>query len=575
MLSENYGEILKTVQASLNHTGCYELMLNKQKIISEFLTAKGIITPEQLQQAKLLQMRTHECIDNVFRKLNIFFDEHLGDLIIAEQGLTFYDPFEASLDLVVFDSIDPFFFHRFRIVPLYRELDKLTVVVDNPLNFLSLEYFSEIFGSDISAELVRSQHLDELLKKHYPVAYEEITDSSVDESVTLEAVDEVPVVQLVSMLISDAYRRRASDIHIEPMQDSLRIRYRIDGLLQQVQSPVKKLQSAVSSRIKLMAGMNIAEKRLPQDGRIRTIVDNREFDLRVSTLASHYGESLVLRILDRRIMNPEELGFSEKQLNMFKNITNLPNGIILVTGPTGSGKSTTLYAILSSINRSQRKILTVEDPVEYQISGINQVQVKPHIGLSFARVLRSMLRQAPDIIMVGEIRDMETAGISVQSALTGHLIFSTLHTNDASSAISRLIDMGIKPYLVAATLRAVLAQRLIRLLCSHCKEAYEAPKDESRILEIEKQNSVQFLYRAKGCSQCAHTGYLGRSGIFELLVFNDEIRNLIHKNKASTEIREKARACGMMTLKEHATQKVLEGITSFHELVRVTQSDVD
>ncbi|MFH2137154.1 MAG: GspE/PulE family protein [Candidatus Omnitrophota bacterium] len=552
-------------------------MLNKQKIISEFLTAKGIITIDQLQQVKQLQDRTQESIKSVFKKLNIFCDNQLGNLIIEELGLSFIDPFTFTFKPAMLELTESFFANRFRVMPLDIQGDELTIALDNPLNFILLEYFSKVLGCKINGEMIRVEAMDELLKKYYPIASEDMVAPSPEETTDSEGhiADDAPVVQLVSMLISDAYRRRASDIHIEPLQETLRIRYRIDGVLQQVQSPVKKLQASVASRIKLMAGMNIAEKRLPQDGRIRTIVDNREFDLRVSTLPSHYGESVVLRILDKRVMNVEELGFSDLQQEVFKNIANFPNGIILVTGPTGSGKSTTLYAVLSSINRAQRKILTVEDPVEYQISGINQVQVKPTIGLSFAMVLRSMLRQAPDIIMVGEIRDLETASISVQSALTGHLIFSTLHTNDASSAITRLVDMGIKPYLAAATLRAVLAQRLIRLLCPHCKEAYNPPKDEVKILEIDLTDKDVVLYRAKGCSQCSHSGYLGRTGIFELLVFDDDIRQLTHKRFPSTKIRERARSRGMITLKEHATEKVLSGLTSFQELVRVTQSDVD
>ncbi|MCP4650244.1 MAG: type II/IV secretion system protein [PVC group bacterium] len=553
-------------------------MLNKQKIISEFLTAKGILSLDQLKQARQMQARTQQNINSIFKKLDVFCDENLGGLIVEELGLSAVDPSTFSLDPQLLDILDPFFANRFGVVPLQLEGGVLTIAFDNPLNFLSLEYFSQTLKYALNAELIKSDAMEELLKKYYPIAYEDISavdpsENADEENGTTE--DDAPVIQLVSMLISDAYRKRASDIHVEPMRDILRIRYRIDGILQQVQSPVKKLQASVISRVKLMAGMNIAEKRLPQDGRIRTVVDNREFDLRVSTLPSHYGESVVLRILDRRVMKVNELGFSPAQIEKFKSITDFPNGIILVTGPTGSGKSTTLYAVLSSVNRSQRKILTVEDPVEYQISGINQVQVKPKIGLSFAKVLRSMLRQAPDIIMVGEIRDLETANISVQSALTGHLIFSTLHTNDASSAITRLIDMGIKPYLVAATIRAILAQRLIRLLCPNCKELYSPPKDELKILELSEEEAKKRFYRPKGCPKCAHTGYLGRSGIFELLVINEEIRQMTHKRLPSTEIREKARSMGMMTLKEHAVNKVLEGLTSFQEVVRVTQSDVD
>ncbi len=549
-------------------------MLNRQKILSELLAAKGIVNKDNISEAQQDQRHTQEPITAVLEKLGVFLDENINELIRLELGL-------ETIDLGVYTPseglrarISPFFANRFRILPLAMEGEVLVVALDQPLNLLSLNYFSEILGTALDVKLISSGRMDQLLEKYYPMSdHVVVSPMTSGEPAETAEEDEAPVIQLVNTIITDAYQKRASDIHIEPMNEKLRIRYRIDGLLREVQSPDKKLQSALLSRVKLMAGMNIAEKRLPQDGRIRTTVDNKEFDLRISTLPAHFGESVVLRILDRRVLTLEDLGFGENQCAAFQNIANLPNGIILVTGPTGSGKSTTLYAVLNSADRSRKKILTVEDPVEYQISGINQVQVKTKVGLSFARVLRSMLRQAPDIIMVGEIRDLETARISVQSALTGHLIFSTLHTNDASSAIARLVDMGIKPYLVAATLRAVLAQRLIRLLCPHCKQAYPAPKDELKILEQEGREIT--LYQSKGCPRCSFTGYLGRTGIFELLVLDDELRDLIHKHVPSSHLREKARGKGMITLKEHAIEKVLDGITTFKELVRITQSDVD
>ncbi|MFH2145514.1 MAG: ATPase, T2SS/T4P/T4SS family [Candidatus Omnitrophota bacterium] len=552
-------------------------MLDKKKVIAEFLTAKGLITPLQLDQAKKIQEKTQDSIENILRKFNIVCDETLNNLIVEQLSLNVLKLGVLDLDIELLERINSFFANRFRIFPLKFEKDTLFVAFDNPLNFLSLEYFSEILNANIEAELIDRQKMDEYLERYYPRTDRDIF-SSLPEKFEEEsdlADEEAPVIQLVSMLISDAYQKRASDIHVEPMNDELRIRYRIDGLLQKMQSPQKNLQASIISRIKLMAGMDIAEHRLPQDGRIRTVVDAKEFDLRVSTMPAHYGESLVLRILDCRVMRIEEIGFSDKQREAFENIVNLPNGIILVTGPTGSGKSTTLYAVLGTMDRARRKILTVEDPVEYQISGINQVQVKPLIGLNFARVLRSMLRQAPDIIMVGEIRDLETASISVQSALTGHLIFSTLHTNDAPSAVARLVDMGVKPYLVAATLRAVLAQRLIRLLCPFCKEAYRPPKDELRILELDLRNSGLTFYRAVGCSRCVNTGYFGRTGIFELLVVDDNIRQLIHEHLPSSIIREEAIKKGMLILKQHATQKVMEGLTTFQEVMRITQTEID
>lgn len=539
--------------------------------------AKGIVNFKQLQEAKLTQKRTQERIEVILKNVSDIFNENLSDLIIEELGLSLVDGVKFPLNTELLETVNSFLANRFHIFPLKLEDDKLILGFDNPLNFLSLEFFSEILGFKVKGELISKGQMNVLLNEHYPVEIEKISQSnnSQDQEDILPE-DEAPVIQLVSMLITDAYQKRASDIHIEPMYDKLRIRYRVDGLLAAVQSPEKRLQAALISRVKLMAGMNIAEKRLPQDGRIRTVVNNREFDLRVSTLPGHYGESLVLRILDRRIINIEEVGFSQSQLESFRKVTSMPNGIVLVTGPTGSGKSTTLYAVLNSIDRSKKKILTVEDPVEYQMNGINQVQVRTKIGLSFSRVLRSMLRQAPDVIMVGEIRDLETAQISVQSALTGHLIFSTLHTNDAPSAITRLIDMGIQSYLTAATVQAVLAQRLIRLLCPECKQAYRPPKDEIKILEVDADKIDKYkFYQAKGCSRCSFTGYKGRTGIFELLVLDEQIRALAHEHVSNTVIREAAREKGMITLKEHAKEKVLAGLTTFQEAVRVTQSDID
>ncbi|MCG2712181.1 MAG: Flp pilus assembly complex ATPase component TadA, partial [Candidatus Omnitrophica bacterium] len=351
-------------------------MPNRQKFISEFLIAKGIVNFKQLQQAKLTQKRTQECIEIILKNVSDIFNENLSDLIIEELGLSFVDGANFLQSRELLETVNSFLANRFRIFPLNLEDDMLTLGFDNPLNFLSLEFFSDILGYTVKGELISAEQMEALLLKHYPVEKEKI--AQVDNTQAQEDIlpeDEAPVIQLVSMLISDAYQKRASDIHIEPMYDKLRIRYRVDGLLAAVQSPEKRLQAALISRVKLMAGMNIAEKRLPQDGRIRTVVNNREFDLRVSTLPGHYGESVVPRILDRRIINIEEVGFSQSQLEAFKKISNLPNGIILVTGPTGSGKSTTLYAVLNSIDRSRKKILTVEDPVEYQINGINQVQV--------------------------------------------------------------------------------------------------------------------------------------------------------------------------------------------------------
>jgi general secretion pathway protein E len=384
---------------------------------------------------------------------------------------------------------------------------------------------------------------------------------------------EAPIIKLVNLFITRAIESRASDIHIEPFEDEMKVRYRIDGVLHDIESTPKRLQGAIVSRIKIMSKLNIAERRLPQDGRIRLKVDEREIDLRVSTIPVLYGESVVMRILHKEgiVIDLDLLGFLPGTLSNFNNLIKKPNGIILVTGPTGSGKTTTLYGALDKINSPDKKIITVEDPVEYQLKGVNQIQVKPQIGLNFANTLRHIVRQDPDIIMIGEIRDIETAEIAIQSALTGHLVFSTLHTNDAPSAITRLLDMGVENFLLSSTIRGILAQRLVRIICPSCKEV-----DSSLLADKEGQKLISIgsdipLYLGKGCEKCAFTGYYGRMGIFELLLVDDDLRKLILKNADSNQIRKSARQHGMITLLEDGAEKIKKGITTLSEIFRVTQ----
>jgi len=379
-----------------------------------------------------------------------------------------------------------------------------------------------------------------------------------------------PVIRLVNLLIQRAVETGASDIHIEPFEDDLTVRYRIDGILHHVESPPKKMQAAVSSRIKIMARLNIAEKRLPQDGRIRTRIGGKDIDMRVSTIPTVYGESIVMRILDRGavVIDLNTLGFPEKELGGFNGMISKPYGMLLVTGPTGSGKTTTLYAALDKINTPDKKIITIEDPVEYQMKGINQIQVRPQIGLTFQNGLRSIVRQDPDIIMVGEIRDVETAEISIQAALTGHMVFSTVHTNDSAGAITRLLDMGVEHYLISSALVGALAQRLVRILCPKCKKAYTPTETEAAMV------GSAAVYRETGCRDCANTGYKGRIGIYELLTVNDAVRNLILQKTGAQTIKERARGDGMKTLREDGWAKVRHGITSVSEVVRVTAEEV-
>ncbi len=391
----------------------------------------------------------------------------------------------------------------------------------------------------------------------------------------MDLTEEAPIIRLLNALLMEAVKEKASDIHVEPYEKGLDVRFRVDGMLRKVLSPPRIIQEALVSRIKILAGLDIAEKRLPQDGRIKLLVGGKDIDIRVSIIPTALGERAVLRLLDRRagVLSLEMLGLSNETLTAFKDSLSRQNGIILVTGPTGSGKTTTLYAALLRLNTEERNIITVEDPVEYQLSGIGQMQVNPKIGLTFAAGLRSILRQDPDIMMVGEIRDLETAEIAVHASLTGHLVLSTLHTNDAPSALTRLIDMGIEPFLVASSLVCVLAQRLIRVICPHCRESYPPSKQEIDYLGVEPHPSV--LYRGKGCEKCLSKGYLGRTGLYEFLEITPEIRTMIVERKDAQAIKSAAMKSGFITLQKNAAEKIIKGITTIEEVLRVTQKDSD
>jgi len=390
--------------------------------------------------------------------------------------------------------------------------------------------------------------------------------------------DDAPVIRFVSRVITEASKMRASDIHLEPMERTFRIRYRIDGALQQMDSPSKRLQASILSRVKIMSNMKISEKRIPQDGRIQIKVHGRDLDLRVSSVPTNHGESIVMRILDKTNLSLglPQLGFLSDDQNKFERLISLPDGVLLVTGPTGSGKTTTLYACLGQINLPDRKIITVEDPVEYQMSGINQVQVNRDVGLDFSSALRSILRQAPNIVMIGEIRDHETADIAMEAALTGHLVFSTLHTNDAPSAVTRLLDIGVKPFLVASALRAAMAQRLVRCICGNCRHEYVPTEREIKMLgHIGKSVAGTQMFKGKGCPICSNNGYKGRKGIFEIFLIDDTIQKLIFDHAPATTLRARAREMGMRTLREDGLLKVASGMTSLEEVLRATMGDAD
>ena len=517
-------------------------------------------------------------MSKILVRLGYVSSENVGNTLIPQIGILPITIDIRSIESSVADILTSQAANSHRIIPLKIENNTLFIATDDPLNFLADAFFAKLTRKNIDMVLVQQQDLDKALAELYASKQKEIVSHDIskmsEEIKDVKADDDAPVIKLVNMVIEEAVRRRASDVHVEPLENKFRIRYRIDGILHEIPGPPKRLQGSIISRLKIMAGMDIAEKRLPQDGRIKIILGNKELDLRVSTLPAIHGESVVMRILDKSsfLVGIEDMGFLPDNRKDFEKLVNLPNGMILVTGPTGSGKTTTLYATLSHINQKERKVITIEDPVEYQLEGINQVQVKPQINLTFANGLRSMLRQAPDIIMVGEIRDLETAEIAVQSALTGHLILSTLHTNDAAGAVTRLVDMGLKPYLVASTVQGVMAQRLVRTICPACREPYKPTEEEMTLLSITKiQHEEVELYKGKGCTDCNNTGYKGRMGIFELLVMDDSIRELILENMPSTQICSKARECGMRTLKEDGMEKVKTGYTTIEEVLRVTQ----
>ncbi|MGD0060420.1 MAG: type II secretion system ATPase GspE [Verrucomicrobiia bacterium] len=484
---------------------------------------------------------------------------------------------------------------RYKVVPVYKHDNTITVAISDPLDVDTVDSLRYILRMNVEPVVAAKNDIEASIARYYGSAddtvenmLQEITEGEIDlgltgDKATETKIDDVvetdadaPIIKLVGLVIMEAFRNRASDIHIEPLEKRLRVRYRIDGMLHEVDNPPKRLQAAIISRLKIMSNMSIAEKRVPQDGRIQLPVMGRTIDLRVSCLPTNHGESIVMRILDKTslLLGLGDLGFFSDDQSTMAKIISMPDGVFLVTGPTGSGKTTTLYACLNDINKPDRKIITVEDPVEYQLNGINQVQVNADINLTFAAALRSILRQAPNIVMIGEIRDLETANIAVQAALTGHLVFSTLHTNDAPSAVARIVDMGVKPFLVASAVRAIMAQRLIRKVCAKCRQPYTPSEYEMKTLKLnpdEMKNAT--IVRGTGCNECSRTGYRGRMGIYEIFQVNDDVRRLIYEKVPSNVIRTRARELGMRTLREDGVRKIMAGITTPEEVISITMGD--
>lgn len=487
----------------------------------------------------------------------------------------------------VVEGISSRFIRECMVIPLELKNNILKVIMANPEDRDTIDALKVATSSNVLVYTADPKVMDEYISKFYgqesqniDKIMEDMGDKTLDftreeDEDTGHLKDlaaEAPIIKLVNLLITRAVEGRASDIHIEPFEDEVKVRYRIDGVLHDIESVPKRLQAAIVSRIKIMAKLNIAERRLPQDGRIRLKVGEGEIDFRVSTIPVLYGESLVMRILRKEgiVIDLDLLGFPPKTLADLSQLITKPNGIILVTGPTGSGKTTTLYGALDKINSPDKKIITVEDPVEYQLKGVNQIQVKPQIGLNFATTLRHIVRQDPDVIMIGEVRDLETAEIAIQSALTGHLVFSTLHTNDAPSAITRLIDMGVENFLLSSTVRGILAQRLVRVVCPECKERDSSSADREALGALGIGSDVP-LFKGTGCEKCAFTGFYGRTGIYELLIVNDEMRKLVLKGADANQLREVAMRLGMKTLLQSGTEKIRAGMTTLSEVLRVTQ----
>ncbi len=560
--------------------------------ISYYLVEKGLIQREDLERVFPPNQPTGGLsVEEQLINAGLLSSEQFRSAAEEFFGVPFASQDDFPREPVLFDHLSTQFMKESKFIPSRLTDDTLTVIMSDPLDFYTIDAIRLATQLEIHVLAGRENEILEAIERSYGVGatsmekiiedtetvpeYQEEDEENVDH--LRDMASEGPVIRLVNLVITRAIELRASDIHFEPFEEQFRVRYRIDGVLHDVESPPKRLQAAVVSRVKIMAKLNIAERRLPQDGRIMLRVKGKEIDFRVSSIPTIHGESIVLRILDKSsiVLDIEKLGFPEDTMDGFQDLIQRPHGIILVTGPTGSGKTTTLYCALEKINSPEKKIITVEDPVEYQLRGINQIQVKPSIGLTFANSLRSIVRQDPDVILIGEIRDAETAEIAIHSALTGHLVLTTLHTNDAPSAITRLIDMGTEDYLLSSTVIGILAQRLVRVACPYCRETYSP---SPAVLKEMKLNSSDLaglkISEVKGCEKCSNTGYWGRTGIYEFLKMTDDVQKLILGKKDSNIIKEAARKNGLRTLREDGWLKVKQGITTISEVLRVTQEEV-
>jgi len=559
--------------------------------LGEILREEHGLSAEQLDAALQLQENDSRRLGEILLGQKIITVTALAQALAKQQDLPFLATIQTEGSGELLDLIPISFAKEYRIFPVERQEGVIRLAVADPLDSRPLNDLTALTGAALELSVATPEEVLRAINRGYEHHAGEATElmediegkeggelsGSLEPADLLDTSDEAPIIRFVNSLITQAYKQRASDIHIEPFETELVLRYRVDGILYEIMRPPHKAQASIISRIKIMANLNIAEKRLPQDGRFRVRIAGKDVDVRVSTLPTAFGERVVLRLLDKssEVLSLEEIGMGKDLLRQVDGMIHKSHGIFLVTGPTGSGKTTTLYAALSRLNSREKNIITVEDPIEYQLAGVGQIQVNPKINLTFAAGLRSILRQDPDIIMVGEIRDGETAEIAVQSALTGHMVFSTLHTNDAAGALTRLVEMGIEPFLAASSIVGILAQRLVRRICPHCRESY--PPDPAVLEEMGLSGILPpdaVFYRGRGCDQCLNIGYRGRSGIYELLTVDDEVRSLLLQNKDSATIKNSALRRGMISLREAGLAKALKGETTIEEVLRVTQEEV-
>lgn len=561
-------------------------MAKEIKSLAESLIEAGLVTQEQLKQAQSEEKRSGVRLRKALVKLGFIAEDDLVEFLSKQLGIPRIELDNYLIDPKLIELVPESLARKYELLPVLKIGNRLTCAMVDPGNVFAIDELRLANGLNIEPAVATETEIHKGLNEYYgakgnmeellrSLDDEKFKEKGLDTQKIEKIVEEPLVIKLVNLILMEALRQGSSDIHIEPEEEVLRLRFRVDGILSEVSSPPKHLQSAIISRIKIMAALDIAERRIPQEGRFNIKMEGKGIDVRVSCVPTIYGENVVLRLLDitSALLGLEQLGFSREILDKYQKLILRPHGIILVTGPTGSGKTTTLYASLDKINTVEKNIITIEDPVEYKLTGIRQIQVNSKVNLTFANGLRSILRQDPNVIMVGEVRDFETAEIAIQAALTGHLVFSTLHTNDAAGAVSRLIDMQAEPYLISSALIGVLAQRLVRTICKECKEEYAPSSEALRDLGISAKEGTIKFYRGKGCPKCMNSGYKGRIGIFELMPIDDKLRNLIITKASLDEMRKYSRSQGMKALKEDGIEKIKQGLTTAEEVLRVTEEE--